>query len=235
MLHVGWATVAPHSALTCARDVRFDHRVDRLVANPIAELADLRNGTLYDERGLSATWYMNLDPIRIHAVTTWERDRGSADHLVISDGMESKFTTYSPGRFDNARLDDAARRYKGECRLTELDKGLVSTEHRLPEKVEAANDTVVWNVAGLEIRSDADGTVLAMGEWRVAEIVERPGGRVREPTSRRRSRVRSARLLSHGAPPATEERVLVDGSLRDFTERPEHPQKSAHSPPAAPS
>ena len=61
VLHVGWATVAPHSALTCARDVRFDHRVDRLVANPIAELADLRNGTLYDERGLSVDARRPLD------------------------------------------------------------------------------------------------------------------------------------------------------------------------------
>ena len=47
VLHVGWAPVAPLSALTCLRELRYDHRVDRLVATPVDELASLRNGTLY--------------------------------------------------------------------------------------------------------------------------------------------------------------------------------------------
>lgn len=48
VLSVGWVPVAPHSALSSLRDVRYDYRVGRLVANPIAELAALRNGTLFD-------------------------------------------------------------------------------------------------------------------------------------------------------------------------------------------
>ena len=40
-------SVAPLSALTCLRELRYDHRVDRLVATPVDELASLRNGTLY--------------------------------------------------------------------------------------------------------------------------------------------------------------------------------------------
>lgn len=46
VLSVGWVPAKPHSALSCVRDVRFDHRVDRLVALPVAEYEKLRNGTL---------------------------------------------------------------------------------------------------------------------------------------------------------------------------------------------
>ena len=64
LLSVGWVPAAPHSALSAVRDVRYDHRVDRLVALPVAEYVDLRNGTLVNTTVRVAGAPVTLDATR---------------------------------------------------------------------------------------------------------------------------------------------------------------------------
>ena len=49
LFNIGWATRMPHGGLTVMREIRYDPRTQALVANPVEELAGLRNASLVFE------------------------------------------------------------------------------------------------------------------------------------------------------------------------------------------